>query len=115
MWHKSTLCHAFNFIDSFSQKRKIDCFSVADNDFDQWFVIMPDSLKYKCLMCSKEISRKDNAKAHFIRMHSGVQEKPAVCHICGKIFQKGRINRNEHLRAVHGVTQAMMRQNNHNY
>ena len=72
---------------------------------------MPDSLKYKCLMCSKEIARKDNAKCHFIRLHSGVQE-PAVCHICGKIFQKGRINRNEHLRAVHGVTQAMMRQNN---
>ena len=48
-------------------------------------------------------------------MHSGIQEKPAVCHICGKMFQKGKINRNEHLRAIHGVTQAMMRQNNHNY
>ena len=95
-----------------SQKWKIYFLSVTDIDFEQWFAVSPDNLRYKCLLCPKEFSRKSNAKTHYMRMHSGIQEKPAVCHICGKIFHKGRSNRNEHLRTVHGITQTMMRQMN---
>jgi hypothetical protein len=90
-------------------QKKIDRFSVFDGDIDEWLVLLPDGQKYKCLMCAKEITRKDNAKSHFRRLHC-IQEKPAVCHICGKHY-KGKINRNEHLRVVHGITQAMMRRN----
>jgi len=85
---------------------------VSDIDFERWFSVLPDNSRYNCLLCSKEFSRKSNAKTHYMRMHSGIQEKPAVCHICGKIFHKGRSNRNEHLRTVHGITQTMMRQMN---
>ena len=67
---------------------------------------------FKCDVCEKEFTQKGNARSHFKQFHSGVQEPPAVCHVCGKRFNRGKRNRNEHLRVVHGITQAMMRQMN---
>ena len=59
-------------------------------------------------MCAKEFTQRGNARSHFKQLHCGNQE--AVCHVCHKRFAKGKRNRNEHLRVVHGITQAMMRQ-----
>ena len=84
----------------------------VDQHFNQWLAPLLDGQKFKCLMCAKEFTQKGNARSHFKQFHSGVQEPPAVCHVCGKRFNRGKRNRNEHLRVVHGITQAMMRQMN---
>ena len=80
---------------------------------DQWLALTPDQEKVKCLVCAKEFTQRWNARSHYKQFHSGITQQ-ASCHICGKTF-KGKRNRNEHLRAVHGITQAMFRQQNNSF
>ena len=77
---------------------------------DQWLAMTPD-YKFKCLVCAKEFTQRWNARSHYKQFHSGIKETPAACHVCTKVFKSKR-NRNEHLRAVHGITQAMFKQQN---
>ena len=103
--------HALTLINFVKQSlKKLITFAVVDSD--QWLAPLPDGQKYKCLMCAKEFTQRGNAKSHFKQFHSGIQQEAAVCHVCGKRFSRGKRNRNEHLRVVHGITQAMMRRMN---
>jgi len=77
-------------------------------NFEQWLAYSQDGLRVKCLVCAIEFTNRWNARTHYKNKHSGIKQQPASCHICSKSF-KSRRNRNEHLRAVHGISQTMLR------
>ena len=66
---------------------------------------LPDG-KVACLKCGKTLSSIFNAKRHYATSHQ--PNKAAKCKFCGKIC-KNTLAREAHMRRIHGVTPAMMK------
>ena len=72
---------------------------------DLRFEHLPDG-RVTCLQCGKTLFQLQNAKRHYSTYHQ--INPPAKCKLCGKIC-KNELAREAHMRRVHGITPAMMR------
>lgn len=66
---------------------------------------LPDG-KVTCLKCGKTLSNKGSGQRHYATSHQPNQ--PVRCNICQKVC-KNRLAYEAHLRQMHGVTVAMMK------
>ena len=64
-----------------------------------------------CLKCQRTFSTVGQAKVHYKEIHTiDPNDKRWMCHVCRKCFAIKRYL-NNHMRAMHGLTQSIMKNN----